>query len=99
MAGGRHHTSATDSVDELTRLAREYPDLLLVAVDDGRIVGSLLAGWDGWRAGIYRLAVTPEYRRRGVGRALAKEAEVRLHARGARVGEPRASVGRQACPP
>ncbi|MFQ5828600.1 MAG: hypothetical protein ACE5JD_05520 [Candidatus Methylomirabilia bacterium] len=41
--------SATDSPEELTRLTREQEDLFLVAKHNGRIVGTLIAGWDGWR--------------------------------------------------
>ena len=57
---------------------------LLVGEEDGRLIGTVIAGWDGWRGGIYRLAVVPECRRRGVGQALVLEAERRLAARGAR---------------
>jgi ribosomal protein S18 acetylase RimI-like enzyme len=75
--------SATDTVEELQRLVRADPGALLVAEDDGAIVGSVIAGWDGWRGSIYRLAVTPERRRRGLARRLVTEAERRLAARGA----------------
>jgi ribosomal protein S18 acetylase RimI-like enzyme len=51
--------SVTDSVERLTRLIHEPAALLLVATIDGRIVGSVIGGWDGWRGNIYRLAVTP----------------------------------------
>ncbi|HEX3177130.1 MAG TPA: GNAT family N-acetyltransferase [Methylomirabilota bacterium] len=74
----------TDTLPEVERLVREHPDTLLVGEESGRIVGSVIAGWDGWRGGIYRLAVLPECRRRGVAQALVAEAERRLHARGAR---------------
>jgi ribosomal protein S18 acetylase RimI-like enzyme len=77
--------SATDSLTELRRLVGEPQAQLLVAVDaKGRIVGTAIAGWDGWRAGIYRLAVVPEARRRGVARALVEAGERWLAARGAR---------------
>jgi len=66
----------TDTLTELQRIVREHPNTLLV--------GAVIAGWDGWRGGIYRLAVLPECRRRGVGQALVAEAERRLAARGAR---------------
>jgi ribosomal protein S18 acetylase RimI-like enzyme len=62
--------SATDSIEGLSRLIREPDALLLVAVVNARIVGSVIGGWDGWRGNIYRLAVTPEYRRMGIGRRL-----------------------------
>lgn len=76
--------SISDTVENLMRLVREYSDLFLVAEHDGRLVGTVIAGWDGWRANIYRLAVLPNYRRRGVGRALVEEVESRLFAKGAR---------------
>jgi len=74
----------TDTLADLERIVREHPHTLLVAEEDGRLVGTVIAGWDGWRGGIYRLAVLPECRRRGVGQALVAEAERRLVARGAR---------------
>jgi ribosomal protein S18 acetylase RimI-like enzyme len=74
----------TDTLPELERLVREHPETLLVGEEAGRIIGSVIAGWDGWRGGIYRLAVLPECRRRRVAQALVAEAERRLHARGAR---------------
>jgi ribosomal protein S18 acetylase RimI-like enzyme len=54
--------SVTDSIEGLTRLMRTPGALLLVANVDGRIVGSVIGGWDGWQGNIYRLAVTPECR-------------------------------------
>ena len=74
----------TDTLADLQRIVREHPNTLLVGEEGGRLVGTIIAGWDGWRGGIYRLAVIPECRRRGVGRALVAEAERRLVARGAR---------------
>lgn len=62
--------SVTDSIEGLTRLIREPAALLLVATIDDRMVGSVIGGWDGWRGNIYRLAVTPEHRRRGIARRL-----------------------------
>jgi ribosomal protein S18 acetylase RimI-like enzyme len=43
----------------------------------------VIAGWDGWRGSIYRLAVSPDYRRQGLGRRLLAEAEARLARLGA----------------
>jgi ribosomal protein S18 acetylase RimI-like enzyme len=59
-------------------------DLFLVAHENGRLIGTLLVGWDGWRGNMYRLAVLPEFRRQGVASALVEEAERRLRAKGAR---------------
>ena len=76
--------SPTDSLDEVTRLVREHPDHLLVAVDQGSLVGSVIGGWDGWRGNIYRLAIAPEARRHGLAHRLVRETERALHAKGAR---------------
>ena len=76
--------SVTDTPEALELVLQRDDDLLLVAECDGRIVGTVMGGWDGWRGNIYRLAVLPEYRRRGIGRALLDEVAARLHAKGAR---------------
>lgn len=63
-------------------LARD-PAAVILAVRQRRLVGSVVAGWDGWRANLYRLAVHPDVRGRGVGRRLLGHAERRLVALGA----------------
>jgi ribosomal protein S18 acetylase RimI-like enzyme len=74
----------TDDADSIAVLLAHDPGALVVAVDDaGRVVGSVIAGWDGWRGSVYRLAVAPEARRGGVARALLAEAERRLTDKGA----------------
>ena len=75
--------SVSDSIDALKRHLQEDDDLLLVAEYDNRLVGTVMGGWDGWRGNIYRLAVLPEYRRQGIGRALVQEVERRLALKGA----------------
>jgi len=74
----------TDTPEDVGRLVKDHPGALLVAVEDGQLVGTVIAGWDGWRGGIYRLAVLPERRRHGIARALVADAEQRLATRGAR---------------
>lgn len=76
--------SLTDSLEELQRLVEENSGLFLAAEENGRLVGTVIGGWDGWRGNIYRLAVPPEHRRRGIARALVEEVERRLRAKGAR---------------
>jgi ribosomal protein S18 acetylase RimI-like enzyme len=56
--------------------------LLFVAVGEAGLMGTLLAGYDGHRGWLYRAAVLPRARRRGVGRALVESAEAALRARG-----------------
>lgn len=66
----------------VTNLLEKNPDGVLVAEVDGAVVGTLFALWDGWRGNMYRLAVLPEYRRRGIAGALVDEGQRRLRAHG-----------------
>src|SRR5882724_11629064 len=76
--------SPTDTLEELQRLVRTHGDGFLVAIQGHAVVGSVIGGWDGWRGNIYRLAVAPEARRRGLARRLVREAERVLWRKGAR---------------
>jgi len=50
------------------------------AVAEGKIVGVAVLTHDGRKGWINRLGVLPEYQRRGVGRALVRDAELRFKA-------------------
>jgi ribosomal protein S18 acetylase RimI-like enzyme len=71
-----------DSEDAVRRLVERDPDALVLAELDGRIVGSVIVGWDGWRCHLYRLAVDPGHRRQGIGGTLLARAEERFVALG-----------------
>lgn len=53
----------------------------MLAWDGGRLVGTIMAGWDGWRASMARLAIDPQYRRIGLARALVERIEGASHSR------------------
>jgi ribosomal protein S18 acetylase RimI-like enzyme len=74
----------TDDLHSLAQLLAHDPHALLLAEETDKIVGSVIAGWDGWRGSIYRLAVTPSHRRHGLGQRLLHAAEDRLRTAGAR---------------
>jgi ribosomal protein S18 acetylase RimI-like enzyme len=74
--------SITDNIEEIKRLIDENNDLFLVAETDNQVVGSIIGGWDGWRGSIYKVAVLPDYRRQGIGKALVQEVESRLKEKG-----------------
>jgi ribosomal protein S18 acetylase RimI-like enzyme len=61
---------------------RFQSDLMLVALEGPLVVGSVMAGYEGHRGWISRIAVLRAYRHKRIGRALLSEAERRLAALG-----------------
>ncbi len=57
-------------------------DLLFVATDQGSLIGIAMAGYDGHRGWLYKVAVLPEHRRRGIGTDLVLHALSALRAAG-----------------
>jgi ribosomal protein S18 acetylase RimI-like enzyme len=72
-----------DTRAAVTALLDRDPDAVILAEHDGELIGSIIAGWDGWRCHLYRLAVRPAWRKQGVGSALLSTAENRFKALGA----------------
>ncbi|CAB3760877.1 GNAT family acetyltransferase [Burkholderia puraquae] len=58
------------------------PELFFVATSGARVVGTLMAGFDGHRGWLYSFGVSNDARRLGIGRALIAHAERALAARG-----------------
>ena len=73
------HNDPKTSLDKKLRIA---PDLLLVAVKENKIIGSVMGGYDGHRGWIYSLAVHPSFRRQGFASALMHAIEGKLIERG-----------------
>lgn len=67
-----------DPRKDIARKLEVQPELFLVAVGAGDLVGTVMAGFDGHRGWIYYLAVSPAQQGSGVGRALMEAAEARL---------------------
>jgi ribosomal protein S18 acetylase RimI-like enzyme len=80
-------TSISDDEAGVARLIDRDPQALLLAERGGELVGSVIAGFDGWRCHLYRLAVRPDARMQGVARALLDAAERRFAALGGRRGD------------
>ncbi|MEV0131669.1 GNAT family N-acetyltransferase [Dactylosporangium sp. NPDC050688] len=83
-----------DDTAAVRALIERDPAALRLAVDSGAdnsagdgggdIVGSLIAGFDGWRCHLYRFAVHPARRRQGIGAMLLADAEERFRGFGGR---------------
>lgn len=63
--------SIDDSREGVERFLRRNPTTSVVAVADGKIVGSILCGHDGRRGCLYHVCVHEDYRKRGIGKAMA----------------------------
>lgn len=84
-AGARSdHASTADRLEDIEALLAGSPAALLVAEVEREIVGALIAGWDGWRGNMYRLAVRDGRRREGIGLALVRAGEDYLRQCGVR---------------
>lgn len=59
-----------------------FADLYLVAEHEGSLVGVVLGTHDGRKGWINRLAVIPEFRRRGVAAALVRDCEKAIRGHG-----------------
>ena len=57
-------------------------DLLFLANENGTVVGTIMAGYDGHRGWLYSVAVHPLHRKQGIGSVLVKHAENQLVKRG-----------------
>jgi ribosomal protein S18 acetylase RimI-like enzyme len=77
-------TSISDDPAGVGRLIDRDPEALLLAEREGTLVGTVIAGFDGWRCSAYRLAVHPAHRRQGIATALLAAMEARFAALGGR---------------
>lgn len=66
--------SNADNREQIERYLDRNDGMSQVAVIDGKIVGTVLAGHDGRRGFIHHMAVLPQYRRRKIGHSLAQTA-------------------------
>ena len=73
------HNEPSLSVEK--KISRD-PDLFLVAVTHGKVIGTVMGGYDGHRGWVYSLAVDKQWVGQGIGTALMSEIEQRLQSLG-----------------
>ena len=62
--------SLDDSREGVERFLKRNPGNSVVAIEDGKIVGSNLCGHDGRRGCLYHVCVHEAYRMRGIGKSM-----------------------------
>ena len=71
-----------DSREDVARFIRRNPTTSVVAVANGRIIGSILCGSDGRQGALYHVCVAREYRRRRIGTRMVGYCMARLREMG-----------------
>ena len=71
-----------DSAEGFTRYLKRNPTTSFVAEENGKIIGTILAGHDGRRGIFHHVVVAPEYRGQGIGRMLVESAVEALRKEG-----------------
>ncbi len=72
----------SDRLEEIQKKVQRDPDLFLLAEHQGKVIGSVMGGFDGRRGMMYHLAVALEYRKQGLATLLVEELEKRLRMKG-----------------
>jgi ribosomal protein S18 acetylase RimI-like enzyme len=63
---------------DIDRKLRVNPEFFLIGEIEGEVAATCMAGYEGHRGWVNYLAVSPEHRRRGIGRLMMEAAEERL---------------------
>ena len=67
---------------DIQRKMEVQPELFLVGCLDGKLIASVMAGYEGHRGWVNYLAVHPDYQRRGIGKNMMEQVEELLLALG-----------------
>jgi len=63
-----------DPIEDIKRKTDFQPNLFFIGLLDGKVIGSIMVGYEGHRGWINYLAVTPEHQRHGYGKKLVQKA-------------------------
>ena len=67
-----------DAIEDIQRKLEFQPELFFVALLDGKLIGSVMAGYEGHRGWLNYLAVLPNHQNKGYGRKLVERAITEL---------------------
>ena len=67
---------------DIRRKFKTDPNLFLVGVLEGKVVATVMGGYEGHRGWINYFPVDPDYQRKGLGRLIMEEVERRIKQRG-----------------
>jgi ribosomal protein S18 acetylase RimI-like enzyme len=67
-----------DPYEDIALKIAFQPELFFVGTLDGRVIASLMAGYEGHRGWIQYLGVSPDYQRQGIGSRIVMKAEQAL---------------------
>jgi len=81
-SGAGISVARSDSQNEIQKKLNYSPELFLVAEISGKLIGTVIGGYDGRRGMIYHLAVSKQFQKLGIGKLLMKEVESRLRSKG-----------------
>lgn len=74
--------SVDDSREGVAAFLARNPGMSVVALEDGKVVGSILCGHDGRRGCMYHVCVDPDYRLSGIGKSMVVQAMEALRREG-----------------
>lgn len=63
---------------DIERKMKDKPELFLVGLINGKVVASVMCGYEGHRGWVYYLGVEPEQRKRGLAKRMMDAVEERL---------------------
>ena len=67
---------------DIERKLKVNPELLLVGLVNGKVVATVMGGYEGHRGWVYYLAVDPAYQRKGLGKQIMEAVEERIRVMG-----------------
>jgi ribosomal protein S18 acetylase RimI-like enzyme len=67
---------------DIQKKLRHSPESFFVGAHEGKIVATVMVGYDGHRGWIYKLAVRPDLQRKGIGTQMMEQAESWLRQQG-----------------